>query len=431
MATHYARGDVHQSLTAAEKREALSGALRAIGRPLRKVLLLPPDHTRLNSGAGELTRLLFELLAPRTKVDILPAVGTHAPMTKSQLRMMFGDTIPLERFGAHDWRNGVRQVGVVPGELLRQWSENLVDYDVRVQVNHLLFGGYDLILSIGQLVPHEVAGIANYTKNVVVGVGGFDIINKSHFLGAAYGMERIMGRIENPVRRLFDYSMAAFLSELPIVYVLTVMEKEKTGDQMRMRGLYIGDDRETFTLGARLSQQVNFDLLERPLKKVLVYLDPEEFKSTWLGNKAVYRTRMAMADGGELIILAPGLKEFGEDQAIDRLIRKFGYRGTPATLAAVKASAELRDNLSAAAHLIHGSSEGRFRITYSPGPHISADAIRAVGFDAGDLSAMLNRYRPDHLHDGHNRLPDGEELFYISNPALGLWALKSQFPPAV
>jgi hypothetical protein len=187
---------------------------------------------------------------------------------------------------------------------------------------------------------------------------------------------------------------------------------------------------ETFTLGARLSQKVNFDLLDQPLRKVLVYLDPHEFKSTWLGNKAVYRTRMAMADGGELVVLAPGLKEFGEDAEIDRLIRKYGYRGTPTTLAAVKANEELRNNLGAAAHLIHGSSEGRFRITYCPGPQMTQEVIRSVGFGAGDLKAMVRRYNPDKLVDGYNRLSDGEELFYISNPALGLWALKSQFEPS-
>ena len=222
----------------------------------------------------------------------------------------------------------------------------------------------------------------------------------------------------------------AFLRDLPIVYVLTVMEKNKAGSGMIMRGLYVGDDMETFTLGARLSQKVNLDLLDQPLRKVLVYLDPHEFKSTWLGNKSVYRTRMAMADGGELIVLAPGLKEFGEDAEIDRLIRKYGYQGTPKTLAAVKANEELRNNLSAAAHLIHGSSEGRFRITYCPGPQMSQEAIRSVGFEAGDLKAMVRRYNPDKLVDGYNRLPDGEEIFYISNPALGLWALKSQFETA-
>jgi nickel-dependent lactate racemase len=433
---------VTDNITSAEKREALAEALKVINRPLRKVLVLPPDHTRLNSDAGELTALLYELLSPIAEVDIMPALGTHSPMTEAQLRMMFGASIPLARFKVHDWRNGIRQVGTVPGKLIREWSEGLVDYDVLVQVNKALFAGYDLILSVGQIVPHEVVGMANYTKNVVVGVGGADMINKSHFLGAAYGMERMMGRIETPVRRLFNYAVENFLHDLPIQFVLTVMEKNKAGSGMIMRGLYVGDDMETFTLGSRLSQKVNLDLLDQPLKKVVVYLDPHEFKSTWLGNKAVYRTRMVMADGGELIVLAPGLKEFGEDKEIDRLIAKYGYRGTPATLAAVKANGELRNNLSAAAHLIHGSSEGRFRITYCPGPKVSQEAIRSVGFEAGDLNAMLKHYKLDQLamrkrydlgisvgqlKDGLNRLPDGEEVFYISNPALGLWALKSQF----
>jgi nickel-dependent lactate racemase len=429
MATYFARGGTSDNISTAEKREALAQALKVIGGPLRKVLVLPPDHTRLNSDAGELTRLLYELLSPKVEVDIMPALGTHSPMTEAQLRMMFGDSIPLARFKVHDWRNGIRQVGEVPGKLIQEWSEGLVDYDVRVEVSKLLFAGYDLILSVGQIVPHEVVGMANYTKNIVVGSGGSDMINKSHFLGAAYGMERMMGRIETPVRRLFNYAVETFLRDLPIKFVLTVMEKDKAGGGMLMRGLYVGDDMETFTLGSRLSQKVNLDLLGQPLKKVVVYLDPHEFKSTWLGNKAVYRTRMVMADGGDLIILAPGLKEFGEDAEIDRLIRKYGYRGTPATLAAVKANAELRNNLSAAAHLIHGSSEGRFRITYCPGPQMSQEAIRSVGFEAGDLDAALKRYNPEQLKDGLNRLPDGEELFYISNPALGLWALKSQFEP--
>ena len=429
MATYFARGGIADNISTAEKREALAQALKVMGRAPRKVLLLPPDHTRLNSDAGELTRLLYELLSPSAAVDIMPAVGTHSAMTQAQLKMMFGDSIPFSRFKVHDWRNGVRPVGAVPGSLIKEWSEGLVDYDVRVEVDNLLFAGYDLVLSIGQIVPHEVVGMANYTKNVVVGVGGSDMINKSHFLGAAYGMERMMGRIETPVRRLFNYAFERYLRDLPIRYVLTVMEKDKAGPGMIMRGLYVGDDMETFTLGARLSQKVNLDLLDQPLKRVLVYLDPHEFKSTWLGNKAVYRTRMVMADGGELIVLAPGLKEFGEDAEIDRLIRKHGYRGTPATLAVVKANGELMNNLSAAAHLIHGSSEGRFRITYCPGPGMSREAIRSVGFEAGDLDATLKRYPLEQLREGFNRLPNGEELFYISNPALGLWALKSQFGP--
>ena len=151
-----------------------------------------------------------------------------------------------------------------------------------------------------------------------------------------------------------------------MVYVHTVIARDDSG-KLVIRGLYIGDDEEVFTRAADLSIKVNFTVFDEPLKKVVVFLDPSEFKTTWLGNKSIYRTRMAMADNGELIVLAPGLKEFGEDKEIDRLIRKYGYRGTPATLKAVADNEELRMNLSAAAHLIHGSSEGRLSITFCPG----------------------------------------------------------------
>jgi hypothetical protein len=192
------------------------------------------------------------------------------------------------------------------------------------------------------------------------------------------------------------------------------------------RGLYAGDDRACFERGAALCRQVNLDRLERAPKKVVVYLDPLEFKSTWLGNKAVYRTRMAIADAGELIVLAPGVRTFGEDPTIDRLIRRFGYRGTPATLDAVRTHPDLAANLSASAHLIHGSSEGRFTITYCPG-HLSRAEIEGVGFRYGDLAAMMSRYDPQKLRDGWNRLADGEEVYYISNPALGLWGTADRF----
>jgi nickel-dependent lactate racemase len=334
--------------------------------------------------------------------------------------------VPADKFRVHDWRHDVVTLGEVPAQYVREISEGRVDYPWPAQVNRLLTdGGHDLILSIGQVVPHEVIGMANYNKNVFVGTGGSEGINKSHFLGAAYGMERIMGRAMNPVRQVLNYASNHFAQHLPIVYVLTVIGRDPQGD-LAVKGLYIGDDMACFERASELSLQVNFEMLDQPLDKVVVYLDPDEFKSTWLGNKSVYRTRMAIADGGELVVLAPGLKEFGEDKEIDRLIRRYGYLTTPEILEHTERNDDLKHNLSAAAHLIHGSSENRFAITYCPG-HLSREEIESVNFKYGDLEEMQQRYDPSALSDGYNTLPDGERIFYISNPALGLWAHKDRF----
>ena len=420
------KGGVAGAISDAELRELVLATIAASGAPPRRMLLLPPDHTRLNSRAGRITEIIYEEFHDRCRVDIMPALGTHSPMGPAELELMFGRNIPKSAFMVHDWRHDVVKLGVVPGSMIEELSGGKLDYEVAIEVNKHLFDGYDLILSIGQVVPHEVVGLANYTKNLMVGVGGSDIINKSHFLGAVCGMERIMGRADTPVRRLFNYGADTFLKDLPIVFMLTVMGRDEVSGGMAMRGFFSGTGMETFEAAAELSVAANLQLLDAPLKKVVGYLDPAEFKSTWLGNKAVYRTRMAIADAGELIILAPGLREFGEDRENDRLIRKYGYKGTPHTLKMVAENPELRNSLGAAAHLIHGSSEGRFTITYCPGPGVTADEIRSVGFEYGDLAENMRKYRVESLRDGFNTV-DGEEIFYISNPALGLWALKSAF----
>jgi nickel-dependent lactate racemase len=404
--------------------QSLLARLRERG-PLRRVLILPPDMTRLHSWAGFLTCELYEQLHQVAEVAILPAVGTHLAMSADELKHMFPG-VPHGVFQVHDWRNGVVPIGEVPSALVKQLSEGKLDFSIKVELDRLLIQeNWDAIISVGQLVPHEVIGIANHAKNVFIGVGGSDLINKSHWLGAVYGIERIMGRADTPVRAVLDYASEHFARHLPIVYLLTVRARAASGNLVT-RGLYSGDDRACFERGAALCRQVNLDRLERAPGKVVVYLDPLEYKSTWLGNKAIYRTRMAIADAGALIVLAPGVRTFGEDAAIDRLIRRFGYRGTPITLAKVRAEPELSANLSASAHLIHGSSEGRFTITYCPG-QLSRAEIEGVGFRYGELSALLSRYDPLRLRDGWNRLVDGEEVYFISNPALGLWGTADRF----
>ncbi len=416
-------GSEKTSFSKSELKEALYSSLDMLGTR-KKVLVIPPDFTRYHSQAGIITEMVWQYYGENL-TDVLPALGTHVPMTSAEIKKMYGQT-PENLIRVHDWREGLVTLGEVPSEFVKKVSEGAVDYPWPAQVGRLLVeGNFDLILSVGQVVPHEVIGMANYNKNIFVGTGGREGINKSHFLGAAYGMERIMGRADNPVRQVLNYASDNFAKHLPIVYVQTVVGKDETGN-LAIRGLYIGDDVECFNLAAALSLKVNFEMLDKPLKKVVVYLDPEEFKTTWLGNKSIYRTRMAIADGGELIVLAPGLKEFGEDKGIDKLIRKYGYVNTPKVLQYVKENEDLRNNLSAAAHLIHGTSEGRFTITYCPGK-ISEEEIRSVNFNYADLETMMKKYNPEKLVDGFNIMPDGEEIFYISNPALGLWAYKERF----
>lgn len=420
---YYQRGSVTEELGLEDLREGLYQTFEKLGNR-KKVLALPPDFTRLHSHAGVLTDLTYKYYRDKL-TDVLPAIGTHFPMTEEEISKMFAD-VPKNLFRNHNWREDLETLGRVPADFVEEVSEGKVTYDWPAQVNQLLVrGNYDLILSIGQVVPHEVVGMANYNKNVFVGTGGVEGINKSHFLGAAYGMERMMGRADTPVRKVLNYASEKFAGHLPIVYVQTVVGRGADG-KLKVKGLFIGDDEECFNLAAELSLMVNFEMLEKPLKKVVVYLDPDEFKSTWLGNKSIYRTRMAIDDDGELIVLAPGLKEFGEDREIDKLIRKYGYVTTPEVLEMVDENEDLRNNLSAAAHLIHGSSENRFNITYCPG-HLSKEEIEKVNFHFADLESMLKKYDPKILRDGFNNMPDGEEIYYISNPALGLWACKERF----
>jgi carbohydrate kinase (thermoresistant glucokinase family) len=417
-------GGVHREISAAEADAHVAALLDGLDRqgdPLRRALLLPPDFTRSHSFAGEITAMLYEKLRARgAHVEVLPATGTHVAMTDAEIAQML-PRVPKEAFAVHDFRGAVTHLGDVPGSFVSHVSEGKLDYAIHCAIAAKVAGGrWDRVISVGQLVPHEVAGIANHAKNVFIGVGGKDTIDKSHFLGAVFGMERIMGRAQSPVREVLHFMSAELASKLPpITYVLTV--RERIEGRTVTRGIFAGEDERCFYRGAKLARDVNVTFVDAPLEKVVVYLDPERFKSTWLGNKAIYRTRMALADAGELVVLAPGVVRFGEDDGIDRLIRKHGYRGTPSVLDGVDGDAELRASLSAAAHLIHGSSEGRFRITYATGGGLSHDTVVGVGYEHEDFESAARRYDPTMLRDGWNTV-DGKDVFFVSHPAAGLWA---------
>lgn len=419
------RASGEQGLTDEELREGLHTLLDR--HPAKKVLILPPDYTRYHSKAGFLTQVCYHYYTDRgASVDILPALGTHRGVTREEAADMFGD-VPFERFIVHNWRTDVVKIGEVPGSYLSEISEGIWTEPIGVEVNRRIMDeSYDLILSPGQVVPHEVIGMANHSKNVFVGTGGAEMINKSHMLGALFGMERMMGRDHTPVREMFDYALGHFLAERPLLFLLTVTTAPE--GRALTHGLFCGSERDALDAAVALAQKKNIDFVPKGIQKCVVYLDPSEFHSTWLGNKSVYRTRMAVADGGELLILAPGVETFGEDAAVDALIRKYGYCGRKKVLELFHDPAcdDLRANMGAAAHLIHGSSDGRFTVTYAVQKEMR-EQIEGVHFRSADVDEMLRRYDPKKLTCGYNTMPDGEEIFFIPNPALGLWIDRTRF----
>ncbi len=411
-------------ITDSEIKSALEQTLKDRGE-LKRVLLIPPDYTRLNSYAGVITGIYYDMLSEKCRVDIMPALGTHMPMSDDERIEMFGSRIPKECFINHNWRTDEVKIGEVPASFVEDVSDGLMNEPIDVEVNRILLDkSYDLIISIGQVVPHEVVGMANYSKNIFVGCGGRSMINQTHMLGAFYGLERIMGRDFSPVRKVFDYAEENFIRDIPLVYVLTVTSQHN--GKTVVDGLFAGRERSLFEEAVRLSQEKNLNFVEEPLKKVVVYLDEKEFKSTWLGNKAVYRTRLAIEDGGELLVLAPGVRKFGEDDGNDLLIRKYGYVGREKILQLFGKNRDLRDNQSVAAHLIHGSSDGRFTITYAV-DKLTKEEVEGVNYNYAPISSVYKKYDPSKLKEGFNVLDDGEKIYYITNPALGLWADRKRF----
>ena len=388
---------------------------------IHKVLIIPPDYTRCYSYAGIITQKIYQMIGDKAHVDVMPALGTHMPMSEEEMQKFFGDVIPRDRIIVHHWQTDTIRLGHVPAEVCSEISGGLFPEKIDVEVNHLLFdGGYDLILSVGQVVPHEVVGMANYSKNIFVGTGGREMINKSHMLSAICGMEQALGVMNSPARKLYDYAQQHFIDgKIPLVYLQTVTTSEN--DAVKLHGLYIGQSRKPFEHACELAQKLNIVHVERRAAKVVAYLEPTELKTTWVGNKGVYRTRMMIANGGELILLAPGIRAFGENEEMDAMTRKYGYTGTKHILDLYRQGA-FEGKLMSAAHLIQGSTDGRFTITYATNPDLmSKEEIEGVGYQWVDYNEISKRYDPKKLKDGWNVLPDGEEIYYVSTPALGLW----------
>jgi nickel-dependent lactate racemase len=441
--------------------QAIAQARRRICLRPKRVLLLPPDITRMHSGAGRLTEILYNLLRGEADVHVIPTLGQHVPHTSEENAQMFG-SIPNERIHPHDWRGGCVSVGEVPGRFVDEATQGAADWPIPIVLNRLLIEEpWDLVINVGHVVPHEVLGFANHNKNYFIGLGGKDLICAAHMAAACCGIENNLGNLITPVRACFNWAENEFLGPLPDLYVQVVLahrdrdtrsegrgarseEREFEGDvnlspqrpassiqhpvsdsRLIHTGVYVGDNLETYLQAARQSRDENITVFDEPVRKIVCVMQGDEFFSTWVANKAIYRTRMALADGGELVIIAPGLKRFGEQPEVDAFIRKYGYVGTPRVMEQYRQNADMQDLAHATAHLMHGSSEDRFTITYAPG-HLSQAEIESVNFRYADIHATITRYRPDCCRLGWNTTADGEQFYFIPTPSAGLWATREK-----
>jgi nickel-dependent lactate racemase len=393
-------------------------------KDFKRVLLLPPDLTRAHAGVGWITETIYKLLPATCDTHVIPTLGQHVPHTEAENKWMFG-SIPHSRIHPHDWRNGVTRVGTIPGSLVKEKSAGAADWDIPVDLNTMtVTEKWDLIINIGHVVPHEVLGFANHNKNYFIGLGGKDTICASHLAAATYGIENNLGKLITPLRACYNWAEDQFLGNLPDVYFQVVMQRDPQ-NKLVHSGIYVGDDLETYLMAARRSRIQNVTVFDKPLKKVVAVMQADEFRRTWVANKAVYRTRMAIADGGELLIIAPGVSAFGEQPEVDAFIRKYGYQPTAKVMALYKQNRDMQDLAHATAHLMHGTSEGRFTITYAPAALTEAE-IRQVYYNYMPLHAALARYNPAKMKEGFNTMPDGEEVFFISTPSAGLWSTKAK-----
>ncbi|MEI6163866.1 MAG: lactate racemase domain-containing protein [Planctomycetota bacterium] len=404
---------------------ACEEARERICRNPQRVLLLPPDITRMHSGSGWVTEIMYDhFTAGGADCRVIPTLGQHIPHTEKENRAMFG-AIPNDRIHAHDWRGGCVRVGKLSAEFVAETTHGAANWEVPIDLNTMTMREpWDIVINIGHVVPHEVLGFANHNKNYFIGLAGKETICTTHMAAACCGIENNLGCLITPVRALFNRAEEEFLGGIPDFYFQLTLARS-FDDRLVHTGVHVGDDLETYLGAARQSRRENITVFDKPIENIVCVMQGDEFFSTWVANKSIYRTRMAIADGGTLTVIAPGLTRFGEQPEVEEIIRRHGYRGTPHTMEQYRKDPLMQDFAHATAHLIHSSSEGRFTIRYAPGGVSRAD-IEQIGFDYMPIDEAIARYKPYDSRQGFHTTDDGQEYYFIPTPSAGLWAAKEK-----
>jgi lactate racemase len=311
------------TLDADQVAEVVDRACRTQDYRGKRVLLIVPDGTR-TAPIGVVFQQLFRQITTVTKAfDVLIALGTHQPMSEAAICQRLEitaeqrkTTYSAVRFFNHAWDNPrqLRRVGTLPAAEVSQITAGLFAMDVPVEVNEMLFD-YDQVLIVGPVFPHEVVGCSGGNKYLFPGVGGPDILNFFHWLGAVVTNPMIIGNKWTPVRKVVDRA-AAMVNVDKLCFCLVV------GSDKRLAGLFAGNPEGAWDKASDLSRKLHITFKDKPFHTI-VSCCPPMYDELWTAGKCMYKLEPVLADGGELIIYAPHLSEVCVSHG--RHIEEIGY----------------------------------------------------------------------------------------------------------
>ena len=380
----------------------------------KRVLFIVPDGTR-TMPLATMARLFDEILGDRVMaLDYLIALGTHSPMGDAQLTRLFGTTVTDGRFGRsrifnHRWDRPETfvTIGTIPASEISSLTGGLLSNEVPVTLNRLIFD-YDHLVICGPVFPHEVVGFSGGNKYFFPGIGGAEIINFTHWLGAVITSYDVIGAGYTPVRAVIDRA-AAFVDRPTSCFAL-VVTKDGTA------GLYFGTPHEAWTRASALSSGRHIVYVDRPFRRVLSVM-PEMYQDLWTAAKGMYKMEPAMADGGEIVIYAPHIDEVSYTHG--RVIDEIGYHCRDYFLAQWERFAHYPGGVLA--HSTHVKGLGRFdpetrietpRIQVTLATRISPERCRQINLGYLDPASIDVDHWRGREDEGIAVIPRAGEMLY-------------------
>jgi nickel-dependent lactate racemase len=411
------RGVDEGGLGEAEVRAVVAEGTASLPIDGRRVLVIIPDGTR-TMPMPLMAAALEETVAARAgQLDYLVALGTHTPMSDAQLTALLGQPVSGGRFGTHRvfnhrWDDPATfaDLGVIPGADIAELTGGRLEQDVPVALNRLVTE-YDHVLICGPVFPHEVVGFSGGTKYLFPGIAAPPIIHFTHWLGALITSTTVIGTADTPVRAVID--RAASLLPTPLSLLALVVTHE------HVAGVFCGEVHDAWARAAALSARRHIVWVDRPFDRVLAVM-PAMYDDLWVAAKGTYKTETAVADGGEVVIYAPHVREVSHVHGA--LIEEIGYHCRDYFLEQWERFRHYPGGILA--HSTHVKGLGTYdassgvetpRIQVTLATAIDADRCARINLGYADPSAIDPAAWPD--GDGTLVVPRaGEMLYRVGTP---------------